>query len=347
MLQFTKQQLDQRWDALPINLREVLCSPDYGKIIWDIGEKNHLTDEKIGKIVKFSGFIVMGFIHPEDLAAEIKLEIGINQEIVNSITGEINRKIFAPIKSDLEKVYKPVEEIEEVEEEIKSEEVTLSQESEHVVDLRAKSEEKREAPIGPLPAMPRPENLTDEELINLRTFEKIGGQKEGKNISRESAPGESSSATGGTGPVIIHKEAEFKPVSAIKRSLGGMFGFLKKDGAPPPPKSLPIAARIEIEDKDRQEKFEPGIAKTQDPKIRVVHYSQFQTPLAPPTSTQVSTSAPAPTLTSTSAPAPVSATSAPAVKQTNETPAKKTDEKSDGNIIDLRNFEIKQSGKSE
>ncbi len=327
MIQITKQQIDARWDILPVNLREILYSPDYGKIIWDVCEANHLTNEKIGKIAGLCGYVIMGFIHPEDLAKEIKNATGIHSEIAETIAKEIDRKIFTPIGNEIDKIYAPAETLAEkkITEENAPAEISVN----HVIDLRAKPEEAE--PIGPLPAMPRPENFTDEELVDLRTFEKSGGAKEEK---------ESKPAGGSDAPVIIHKEAQFKPVPTLKRSLGGMFNFLKKEEIPPPPASLPVAARIEIEDKDRKEKFEPGIAKTEDPKIRVVHYSQFQTPLAPP----APTSTPAPTSIPTPTPSPAS-TSASILSSIPVPPAAK--QTSEGNVIDLRNFEIKQSDKPE
>ena len=215
MIQITKQQIDARWDILPVNLREILYSPDYGKIIWDVCEANHLTNEKIGKIAGLCGYVIMGFIHPEDLAKEIKNATGIHSEIAETIAKEIDRKIFTPIGNEIDKIYAPAETLAEkkITEENAPAEISVN----HVIDLRAKPEEAE--PIGPLPAMPRPENFTDEELVNLRTFEKSGGAKEEK---------ESKPAGGSDAPVIIHKEAQFKPVPTLKRSLGGMFNFLKK-----------------------------------------------------------------------------------------------------------------------
>ena len=51
----------------------------------------------------------VGFIHPEDLAKEIKDALNLNPEIANSIADEIDRKIFNPIRTDLEKIYSPAE----------------------------------------------------------------------------------------------------------------------------------------------------------------------------------------------------------------------------------------------
>ena len=109
MIQITKQQIDARWDILPVNLREILYSPDYGKIIWDVCEANHLTNEKIGKIAGLCGYVIMGFIHPEDLAKEIKNATGIHSEIAETIAKEIDRKIFTPIGNEIDKIYAPAE----------------------------------------------------------------------------------------------------------------------------------------------------------------------------------------------------------------------------------------------
>ena len=46
MLKISKQQINERWDATPEILRESLCSFENGKIIWQIGKKQHLYYKK-------------------------------------------------------------------------------------------------------------------------------------------------------------------------------------------------------------------------------------------------------------------------------------------------------------
>ena len=54
MFQITNQQIENRWNILPIRLIEILCSFDIGKTIKEISKINHLTDEKAIKLPDLS-----------------------------------------------------------------------------------------------------------------------------------------------------------------------------------------------------------------------------------------------------------------------------------------------------
>jgi hypothetical protein len=49
----------------------------------------------------------MGFLHPEDMANEVRDALSIDIRIATSITNAINQRIFAPIRADIDKVYNP------------------------------------------------------------------------------------------------------------------------------------------------------------------------------------------------------------------------------------------------
>ena len=107
MLKISRQQVLQRWDALPQNLREALFSEYNSGILWRICEEQHLSEDKIFKVAALTGDVIMGFMHPEDLSDEIKKELVINAEIASSISRQIDRKIFTLIRSDIDKIYAP------------------------------------------------------------------------------------------------------------------------------------------------------------------------------------------------------------------------------------------------
>ena len=234
MLKISRQQALNRWDILPDNLREALFSEYDADILWRICENQHLSEDKIRIIAILIGNVILGFIHLEDLAGEIKQELGINPEIANSIASEIERKIFAPIRSDLEKIYAPVEAL----------------------------TEEGASPIS------EPEAPKIIPTISL---------------SPADLPAEASAQAGTlteTGPLILQKETEFKPLAGTKKSLGGLFGFLKKKKA-----AESVKAQIEIgSDADSREiasSEPPAVSRVEPPEIRVVHYSQFEPTTGP------------------------------------------------------------------
>ncbi|PIY59551.1 hypothetical protein COY96_01175, partial [Candidatus Wolfebacteria bacterium CG_4_10_14_0_8_um_filter_37_11] len=94
MPNITKQQALNRWDKLPMVLREAIFSERNADILWGVCETQHLSEDKIYRIATLAGDTIMGFIHPEDLAKEIKETTNIHSDIADLIVKEIDRKIF-------------------------------------------------------------------------------------------------------------------------------------------------------------------------------------------------------------------------------------------------------------
>lgn len=247
MLKISRTQLINRRDSLPMNLREALSSERNADILWQICEAQHISKEKIYTVATLAGDVLLGFIHYDDLANGIRQDLGVAPEIARTIAEEIDRKIFNPIRASLEKVYAPV--------------------SEEIADLRAKAEEKK------------PEEKTVAEIFETGPVEgtesfKITDIKPAEaSAVREPAveiPGVIPLAEAEAGPMIIHKETEFKPVSGPKKSLGGLFGFLR--GRQEKPESAAVKARVEVGGAPKAEEIKKPV-KTIEPKIRVVHYT--------------------------------------------------------------------------
>lgn len=261
MIQVVRDQALQRYDLLSENLKDALFSLNNAEIVRKVGESHHLTEDKIVAIGKIIGYIILGFIHSEDLAQEIKDALNLNSEIANSIAQEIDRKIFALIRSDLEKVYQPA-----VAEAMAGEPPT-----EEALDLRAKVEPPTEMEI---PKAEEPKVVVEEiqsKAVQPPEVKPQFGEVEPPKIG-----------VGEVEPLIIHKEAEFKPLSETKKSLGGLFGFLRKGKKEE--KISPVKAQVEIGEEMKPAEApqkEEKIAPSGPPKVRVVHYTEFPTPISP------------------------------------------------------------------
>ncbi len=248
MLEISKKQANKRYENLPEILQDALFSMANIDQVYRICKLNHLSDEKIPIVARLTGRVILGFTHPEDLAREIKEELGINPEIAKTIALEIDRKIFAAIKNDLEKVYAPP-----------SEEF----EKEEILDLRTKIAIKPEEPA----LAEAPKIISPEEKKEVAQAEPTHGEPV------EPVLGEP------VEPLIIHKEAEFKPLAGTKKSLGGLFDFLRKGKQEKPEITTPVKAKIELG--GQVEIQPPKIAKTEPAKVRVVHYTEFEEPISP------------------------------------------------------------------
>jgi hypothetical protein len=257
MFKISKQQASNRWDTLPNNLKEALFSEYNAETLWRICENQHLSDDKIEIVATLAGDVILGFLHPEDLAQEIGKDVNIVPEIAGAIASEIDRKIFAPIRADLEKVYAPPSgeiEIKEVEAEKREPEI-IENEKPVLTEIR-----KPEAPI---------KIVEEEQPKIIAPEEKPAEEKKEEPIERQSAEQMSSAE-----PLILHKETELKPLSENKKSLkslGGLFGFLKKKEKTEEIK--PVKAEVEgIETKPPKiEEIKPV-----ETKVKVVNYAEEQ-----------------------------------------------------------------------
>ena len=103
-------QILKRWDSLPDNIREALVSLENADALGRICEIEHISKEKKRVVSKITSHALLGFIHPEDIGSQITEELGIDKKIGASISDAVQKRILAPLKPDLEKIYAPVEE---------------------------------------------------------------------------------------------------------------------------------------------------------------------------------------------------------------------------------------------
>ncbi len=269
MFQITEQQIENRWNVLPMRLLEILCSFDTAKMILEICKKNHVMGEKSDKISGLTGFVAMGFIHPEDLAKEIKEATGIHSEIIDLIVKEIDRKIFAPIRSEIDKAYALPLESEKPEEETQAPEIEESV----VTDIRRETggvkitKEVRYAQPAEVEPM-RIVGVGEEEKLIVPKAEEKGFEDIDKVSEFESLKGSAVAEAMADKPVVLHEEEGLQTVlgETKKKSLGELFGFLNGKEAAVRKESAPVIGEVGYGDKEEPESLE------KESEERVVHY---------------------------------------------------------------------------
>jgi len=108
MIQITKQQFLERLDNLPTPLQEALFNTTAGDIVWDIGGKHHLTEDKISALADIVTDVLSGFLHSSDLAKEIRSSLDIGSQTADSVAEEIDQKIFVRYRDEISKAYDPI-----------------------------------------------------------------------------------------------------------------------------------------------------------------------------------------------------------------------------------------------
>ncbi len=108
MITISQQQAGQRWDILTPPLREALFSDVNANFVWNLCQSEHLTEEKSYQVAELSGYVLLGFLHPEDLAGEIVSSVDLPAPLAKTISDQINSRVFTPLRADIDKVYSPM-----------------------------------------------------------------------------------------------------------------------------------------------------------------------------------------------------------------------------------------------
>lgn len=318
MIKISQNQALKRWGTLPDVLKESIFSAYNAEILWRVCGNQHLSEDKIDKIAVIAGDVLMGFLHSEDFAQEIHEVLNINIEIAKAIAIEIDRKIFSPLKKELEKVYQPrVLEFDGGEEgdinpvlDLKKKMAEFSFKvvgdevpQENKIDL---SKEIKKENIGAIQAKSMAEEINlipeeskiEPEIVSLPKDSAASidpvvpmGVAPIAPVTQTTVPSELKSED--QGPLIIHQEAGFKPLSGKLKSLGGMFNFLR-DKNEFKKENVPVKAELQfggesemIEEKkeeykpeikiiEEQEKIEKPIINTGENAVKVVDYTENQ-----------------------------------------------------------------------
>lgn len=252
---------------MPEILREALFSEENFNFVERACKDNHLSEDKISSVATAVGDVIFGFIHPEDLAKEIKESAGINILVGEEISKEINRKIFIPIKTDIDKVYFPVpsHKPEGVVDLRLQEKPVAAESTRETIEITPKETLKTALEVG------KPQFAGEVKKEEPTVFGKIEPKVSG--ITLEKSLGEEEA------PMILHKETELTPLAADKKSLAEVFTFSSGQEPAARKESSDLAAKISF-GADVEKKKENKI-QMEKPNVRVVHYSDLNTPMSP------------------------------------------------------------------
>lgn len=107
MITVSQKQASQRWDTITPQLREALFSDVNADFIWNLCQSEHLTEEMSYEVAEISGYVLLGLLHPDDLAGELVSSMDLPAPLAKTISDQINSRVFAPLRADIDKVYSP------------------------------------------------------------------------------------------------------------------------------------------------------------------------------------------------------------------------------------------------
>src|SRR3989338_2156215 len=100
MLNIPRQKVLERWDELPLSIREALFSEEYDDALERIGEGNSLNEEQAEFLYTDVGDVLRGFLKPTELPKMLEEDLHIPPDIATLISEEVRIKIFDPFGSE-------------------------------------------------------------------------------------------------------------------------------------------------------------------------------------------------------------------------------------------------------
>lgn len=105
MPKYTQQQLEEKYDNLPEDLRAALFNVDIANKMFEIGKKNRLTIEETGNVSEEAGLVILGLEKPQNLLANIKNRLNLDESEIKKIVHDVNEQVFFPLREALRKAH--------------------------------------------------------------------------------------------------------------------------------------------------------------------------------------------------------------------------------------------------
>ncbi len=104
MNKYTTQQLNDLYQKLPEDLKEIIASVDSTAIIQEIGKDHGLHIDQLGELGSETGYVLMGITAPTQFVTNLTSRLKIDRLIANTIANDINEKIFSKVRESLKKI---------------------------------------------------------------------------------------------------------------------------------------------------------------------------------------------------------------------------------------------------
>lgn len=252
----TEEYLYNRFGSLPEDLQDALASEKTIRIAQEVLKSHHITDAEQALIIEqLTGLVLFGYVHAIDLGREIAQATGLNPKLAVDVADEIGKKVFSPIKDELERNYEPLPE----EESSPLGPIMLT-------DVRT-SPSAPNSKISPLTSNLQSSISSGMSLPPLRESAAQAPQVPAPPPRPAAPPPPPNLQPSSEGPVILHQESEFYPTGAAGSfQLEIPIQEIKepKSGFEEPRRP----ARLEIGTPPPS----PSIARTEQTTPRVVHY---------------------------------------------------------------------------
>ncbi|PJE73811.1 MAG: hypothetical protein COV02_00575, partial [Candidatus Terrybacteria bacterium CG10_big_fil_rev_8_21_14_0_10_41_10] len=105
MMDKIEQEVQDKFDNLPKDLKGAIFSVETGKNVADIGGEYKLTIDKIGILGNEASLVMLGLTHPNDFVSNLAKRLDIDKAKAEEIASDVNERIFKKVRDSLRRVH--------------------------------------------------------------------------------------------------------------------------------------------------------------------------------------------------------------------------------------------------
>lgn len=95
------QLIQEKMDALPSHIQESLAKINWEQEIISIGQKHGLHIDEMGTLQTETILVLVGLAHPDQYPNNLKKDLHLSTEKIDSIVADVNEKVFKNVRKEL------------------------------------------------------------------------------------------------------------------------------------------------------------------------------------------------------------------------------------------------------
>lgn len=99
------ENLDERFDKLPKEIRQIIIDIDYHSNLYAIAQENKLNVAQMGRLEEVTTNMIIDSIHPDQFDNILRENLDLDIETTNKLVSSIKERILLPIRTRMEETY--------------------------------------------------------------------------------------------------------------------------------------------------------------------------------------------------------------------------------------------------
>lgn len=101
MIEITIEQIQEKFNSLPEELRWAIMSSNVDEKITELGRMHNLTVQQMGQLSLETHAVMLGFTHPDKFEESVRLSLGFDKDKTSLLINAINEKILKEVRDQV------------------------------------------------------------------------------------------------------------------------------------------------------------------------------------------------------------------------------------------------------